>query len=201
MSQIKHGLTTEALQSYAPLIWSEAKEFFNKECGFATYPGPKSFEAIKLFSELIILTASRTLQGKEVRQAMTSKYAKLYEHLDAGFTPLNFLFPNLPLPSYRKRDKAQKQMSDFYMEIMRKRREGESDMVSSLRLFVFVKLIASQEEHDMIAALSGCEYKDGTPLTDRDVAHMMIAILMAGQHTSSATSSWTLSHLAHRQDI
>jgi sterol 14-demethylase len=53
----------------------------------------------------------------------------------------------------------------------------------------------------MISALQGCEYRNGVPLTDRDISHMMIAILMAGQHTSSATSSWTLLHLAHRQDI
>jgi sterol 14-demethylase len=53
----------------------------------------------------------------------------------------------------------------------------------------------------MIAALTSSEYRDGTALSDRDVAHMMIALLMAGQHTSSATSSWTLLHLADRPDI
>lgn len=53
----------------------------------------------------------------------------------------------------------------------------------------------------MISALQGSVYKDGTELTKRDVAHMMIAILMAGQHTSSATSSWILLHIAHRPDI
>jgi sterol 14-demethylase len=53
----------------------------------------------------------------------------------------------------------------------------------------------------MIAALQGSIYKDGKELTNRDIAHMMIAILMAGQHTSSATSSWTLLHIAHRPDV
>ncbi len=53
----------------------------------------------------------------------------------------------------------------------------------------------------MISALTGCEYKNGVALTDSDIAHMMIAILMAGQHTSSATSSWTILHLAHRPDV
>ena len=53
----------------------------------------------------------------------------------------------------------------------------------------------------MLAALQGREYKNGVALTDRDIAHMMIAILMAGQHTSSATSSWALLHLAHRPDV
>ena len=130
--QIKHGLTTEALESYAPLMWNEAKQFFGKECGFDSYPGPKSFEAIKLFSELIILTASRTLQGKEVREKMSSHFAKLYEHLDGGFTPLNFMFPNLPLPSYRRRDKAQIEMTNFYLDIMKQRKNGESDVVSRM---------------------------------------------------------------------
>ncbi len=45
------------------------------------------------------------------------------------------------------------------------------------------------------------KYKDGRALTDREIAHLMIAILLAGQHTSSATSSWTLLHLATRPDV
>jgi sterol 14alpha-demethylase len=62
-------------------------------------------------------------------------------------------------------------------------------------------LIINKHEHDMLEALMGSSYKNGTPLTDSDIAHMMIALLMAGQHTSSATSSWTLLHLAQRHDI
>jgi sterol 14alpha-demethylase len=58
-----------------------------------------------------------------------------------------------------------------------------------------------QYEHDMMAALMQQHYKNGRPLTDREIAHIMIALLMAGQHTSSATSSWTLLHIADRQDI
>lgn len=59
----------------------------------------------------------------------------------------------------------------------------------------------AQHEYDMISALQNSTYKDGNPLSDRDIAHMMIALLMAGQHTSSATSSWTLLHLAERTDV
>jgi sterol 14-demethylase len=53
----------------------------------------------------------------------------------------------------------------------------------------------------MIAALLNQNYKDGRPLSDREVAHIMIALLMAGQHTSSATSSWALLHLADSPEI
>ncbi|EIW70869.1 hypothetical protein TREMEDRAFT_38441 [Tremella mesenterica DSM 1558] len=184
---IKNGLSTEALASYPPLINAECEHYFEKELGFSpTSPGPKTIEVFKIMSQLIILSASRTLQGKEVRESLDSKFAEYFHDLDGGFTPLNFMFPNLPLPSYRKRDKAQKSMSDFYLNIMQKRREGATDVNGSF---------------DMLAALQGCVYRNGVPLTDRDIAHMMIAILMAGQHTSSATSSWALLHLAHRPDV
>jgi sterol 14alpha-demethylase len=48
---------------------------------------------------------------------------------------------------------------------------------------------------DMIWNLMNQQYKDGRPTTDTEVAHMMIALLMAGQHTSMATSAWTVLHL------
>ena len=39
-------------------------------------------------------------------------------------------------------------------------------------------------------------YRDGTPLKDHEIAHMLIALLMAGQHTSSSSVAWSLLHLA-----
>jgi sterol 14-demethylase len=53
----------------------------------------------------------------------------------------------------------------------------------------------------MISALMQQSYRDGRPLHDEEMAHIMIALLMAGQHTSSTTSSWTLLHLAANPDI
>lgn len=118
----------------------------------------KPFEVLEMMQQLIILTASRTLQGKEVRENLDIRFAKLLEDLDKGFTPINFLFPNLPLPAYKRRDRAQREMSDFYMSIIEKRRSGEHD-----------------HEHDMIAALQGSVYKNGVPLSDRDISHIMVS--------------------------
>ncbi|ODO08196.1 hypothetical protein I350_03785 [Cryptococcus amylolentus CBS 6273] len=181
---IKSGLTTESLQSYPPLITAECEEFFTKEAKITPSSPSATMDLLKAMSELIILTASRTLQGKEVRESLNGHFAKYYEDLDGGFTPLNFMFPNLPLPSYKRRDDAQKAMSNFYIKIMEDRRKGESD-----------------HDQDMIANLQNCKYRNGVALTDRDISHIMIALLMAGQHTSSATSTWTLLHLADRPDI
>lgn len=46
-----------------------------------------------------------------------------------------------------------------------------------------------------------CVYKDGTPVPDIEVAHIMIALLMAGQHSSSSTISWIILRLASQPEI
>ena len=53
----------------------------------------------------------------------------------------------------------------------------------------------------MMAALCGQSYKNGKPLTEREIAHMLTALLMAGQHTSSTSGAWALMHIAADRDI
>ncbi|KAG9123115.1 Lanosterol 14-alpha-demethylase [Ceratobasidium sp. 392] len=186
---IKFGLTAENFRKYVGMIEDETKLLLEKE--LSVIPSSKSsngwceFHALKTMAELTILTASRTLQGKEVRRSLDKSFAQTYQDLDGGFTPLNFLFPNLPLPSYWRRDRAHKRMSDFYVRIIESRRR-QNQVV---------------EEYDMTSALLSQEYKDGRSLGDHEAAHLMIALLMAGQHTSSSTSSWALLHLADRPDV
>jgi sterol 14-demethylase len=57
---------------------------------------------------------------------MDATFAQLFTDLDGGLTPLNFMFPNLPLESCRKRDRAQKKMAQFYINIINARKEGTS---------------------------------------------------------------------------
>lgn len=44
-------------------------------------------------------------------------------------------------------------------------------------------------------------YRDGKQLPDHEIAHILIALLMAGQHTSSSSLAWTVLHIADRPDI
>jgi sterol 14-demethylase len=185
---VKFGLSTENFRIYMHMIQEETTQMLQTDSTFKALNAPAnewgSFHCLNAMSELIILTASRTLQGAEVRSRLDKTFAQRYADLDGGFKPINLFFPNLPLPSYWKRDKAQKAMSEFYQEIIRARREGNHE-----------------HEHDMLSALSEQKYRDGRVLSDVEMAHIMIALLMAGQHTSSATSSWTLLHLATRPDV
>ena len=126
---VKVGLTTDNFRAYVSMIEDEVVQFLAKDAQFATYQQDDitawgNFDPLKVTAEITILTASRTLQGQEVRQGVDKGFAQTFSDLDGGFTPLHFTIPNLPLPSYRKRDAAQKKMSEFYVDIIRKRREG-----------------------------------------------------------------------------
>lgn len=47
----------------------------------------------------------------------------------------NFVFPNLPLPSYKRRDVAQLKMREFYVNILEKRRERNEEVRSPVLVF------------------------------------------------------------------
>ncbi|KIV94568.1 hypothetical protein PV10_02323 [Exophiala mesophila] len=182
---VKFGLTQDAFKSYVELISTETKNFVHHGKAFNGQTG--TIDIVPAMAELTIYTASRSLQGKEVRAKFDETFADLYHDLDMGFAPINFMLPWAPLPHNRKRDAAQRKMTETYMEIIKARRAqgGKKD----------------GDEEDMIWNLMNCVYKNGTPVPDKEVAHMMIALLMAGQHSSSSTSSWILLRLATRPDI
>ncbi|KAI0733672.1 cytochrome P450 [Fomitopsis betulina] len=186
---VKVSLTTEKFRQYVGMIEDEVTNFMDTDVVFRGFQSGSTddwntFSVYKTMAELTILTAARTLQGKEIRDCMSKGFADLYHDLDHGFTPLHWMFENLPLPSYRKRDDAQRKMTEFYLSIMNKRREGNSD-----------------DYDDVMASLMKQRYRDGRSIPDHEIAHIMIALLMAGQHTSSSSTSWVLLHLADRPDI
>jgi cytochrome P450 len=180
---VKYGLTSDALRSYVQLITAEVEDFAQKSPIFQNAKGV--FDVSKTIAEITIYTASRSLQGKEVRDKFDSTFAELYHDLDMGFAPINFMLPYAPLPHNRKRDAAQRKMAETYMEIIKERRKSGD----------------KKDSEDMVWNLMSCVYKNGTPLSDEEIAHMMIALLMAGQHSSSSTLSWILLHLARHPEI
>lgn len=179
---MKSGLTTEAFRSYVPIIQNEVESFIKKCASFKGQNGTVNIPAV--MAEITIYTASHALQGKEARDKLDSSFAHLYHDLDMGFSPINFLLHWAPLPHNRARDHAQRAIAKTYMEIIQNRRTNNE-----------------KEKHDIIGQLMRSSYKDGTLVPDREIAHMMIALLMAGQHSSSSSSSWIMLWLAAKPDI
>jgi len=136
---------------------------------------------------ITILTASRCLMGDDIRKHLgedNEKIAHLYHELERGISPLSFFFPNLPLPGFKRRDRARKEVAEIFHAIITSRKQNPDD-----------------NKDDIMGTLMSSEYKDGTKLGDEQLAGMMIALLFAGQHTSSITATWTGLLLAHHQQF
>ncbi len=122
-------------------------------------------------------TSSRCLLGKEFREGMTEEFASVYHDLEKGVTPVAYINAHLPIPSFRKRDRARVRMVSMIGDVirarLRDRREGE----------------------DFLQTLMDARYSDGKALTEHEITGMLLAGMFAGHHTSSVTTAWTLIEL------
>ncbi|KAI1625340.1 cytochrome P450 [Exophiala viscosa] len=177
------GFTSQNLRAYVPEFVREVEQYLKANVAFRGEGGVCDVSSV--FSEISLYTAAGSLQGKEVRDSFDSTFATYYRHLDDGFAPVNFMFPWLPIPINRRRDRAQKVMAGLYTDIIRRRRTTGNET----------------DSHDMLWALMDARYKDGTAIPDEEIANLMIALLMGGQHNTAASGTWVMLHLAHRPHL
>jgi len=161
------ALKSTKLKTYVQLFREEAEEFFGK------WGDSGEVDLKEQLSELIVLTASRTLMGREVRENMYAQVKDLFHDLDLGMQPISVIFPYLPIAAHRQRDKSRAELAKIFAKIIQERRKNGS------------------QEPDVLQTFIDARYKDGRPMTDDEITGMLIAVLFAGQHTSSITSTWT----------
>ncbi|KAL5724499.1 sterol 14alpha-demethylase [Ranunculus cassubicifolius] len=165
------ALRVNKLKAYVDHMVVEAEDYFSKW-------GDSGEVDLKYELEhLIILTASRCLLGREVRDKLFDDVSALFHDLDNGMLPISVIFPYLPIPAHRKRDRARKKLSEIFANIITSRKT------------------TGKSENDMLQCFIDSKYKDGRPTTDAEVTGLLIAALFAGQHTSSITSTWTGAYL------
>ncbi|CCF57563.1 hypothetical protein KAFR_0C05720 [Kazachstania africana CBS 2517] len=183
---VKGALSSDAFRLYVPLFVEEMEKYLKNSKNFKFNENDSGkVDVMVTQPEMTIFTASRTLLGKELRDKLDTDFAYLFTDLDRGFTPLNFVWPNIPLENTRRRDNAQRVISNTYLSLIRERR-ANNDI----------------QDRDLIDSLmKNSTYKDGTKMTDQEIANLLIGVLMGGQHTSAATSAWALLHLAERPDV
>ncbi|KAG2267948.1 hypothetical protein Bca52824_062503 [Brassica carinata] len=101
------ALRVNKLKGYVEMMVTEAQEFFSKW-------GESGEVDLKTELErLIILTASRCLLGREVRDQLFDDVSALFHDLDNGMLPISVLFPYLPIPAHRRRDRAREKLSEI----------------------------------------------------------------------------------------
>uniref|UniRef100_A0A803MDJ8 Cytochrome P450 n=1 Tax=Chenopodium quinoa TaxID=63459 RepID=A0A803MDJ8_CHEQI len=118
-------------------------------------------------------------QMGQVRESLSEDIATLIYEINVAMGPLTTLFPHLPIPPHRRRDKARKRLDNIFSNIISSRRSSP------------------KSEDDMLQSLINSKYKDGRATTVTEVTGMLITALYGGQRSGSATATWTGAYLVH----
>lgn len=132
---------------------------------------------LEFAKELTIYTSSHCLLGPEFRYELNAQFVDIYHDLEQGIQPIAYVFPSLPLPVFRRRDKARARLEELVSEIMEKRANRQDNNTN-----VFQMLIDAR-------------YEDGSKPSAHEITGMLIAAVFAGHHTSSGTTAWVLIEL------
>lgn len=166
------SLKVMKMRTYVDMMVAEAQAYFER------WADEGDVDLKEELSSLIILTASRCLLGKEVREQMFDKVSHLFHVLDLGMIPISVVAPWLPIKAHRERDKARAELESVFSKIIQARKAS------------------GKSEEDMLQVFIDSKYKaNGRPTTDAEVTGLLIAALFAGQHTSSITATWTGAYL------
>ena len=78
-------------------------------------------------AELTIYTSSHCLLGSEFRDGMNEEFARVYGALEKGANAIAYVNPYLPLPVFRRRDRARARLVEMITAIIEQRRAAGSD--------------------------------------------------------------------------
>ena len=171
LQMLMPALRDKAMRTYAEVIVGEVEGML-KEWGAA---GEADF--LEFAKELTIYTASHCLLGPEFRFELDKEFGAVYHDLEMGIQPIAYVFPNLPMPLFRRRDRARRRLQEMVSQIM-DTRAGAAEASTN----VFQSLIEAR-------------YEDGSKLSAHEITGMLIAAVFAGHHTSSGTAAWVLVEL------
>ena len=169
-------LRDKPMRGYAQVIVQEVEQMI------AGWGDTGEIDLLEFMKELTIYTSSHCLLGDEFRYELNEEFAKIYHNLEKGVNPLAFVFPYLPLPVFRRRDKARARLQELVTGIIAKR------------------ALKTEKSEDAFQLLIESKYDDGSHLSAHEITGMLIGTIFAGHHTTAGTAAWTLLELARRPE-
>lgn len=165
------ALRIKRMETYGELIAEEVRRSTESWANHGT------ISLLEYTKELTTYTSTRCLLGKEFRENLTSEFARVYNDLEAGVSAIAVMNPHLPLPAFRKRDRARVKLQEMITAIVDQRRAK------------------GVEGDDFMQTLMDSKYKDGRGLDANEITGILVALMFAGHHTSSVTAAWTMLEL------
>ncbi len=169
-------LRDKPMRTYSQVIVKEVEEAI-KDWGETG-----EVDLLSFMKQLTIYTSSHCLLGDEFRYELNEEFAKLYHDLEKGMAPIAFIFPNLPIPVLRRRDKARVRLQELVTQIIEKRAQK------------------TEKSDDAFQMLIDTRYEDGSRLSANEITGMLIGTLFAGHHTTAGTATWIALELARHPE-
>lgn len=161
------ALRDARLRVYARIMQDEAERYV------AAWGEEGEIDLLTALNELTVFIASRCLVGAEFRSRLSRDLAHLFHDLERGINLVAMVNPYLPLPAFRRRDRARARMAALITRVIAERRAG------------------ADAGEDFLEVLMGARYADGRALSDDEIVGMLISTIFAGQHTSTVMGAWT----------
>lgn len=161
------ALRDERMRAYARAMREEAEAYVDG------WGDEGEVDLLVALNELTVFIASRCLIGEEFRRRLSKEFAHLYHDLEGGITLLAFFNPYLPLPAFRRRDRARARVTELIAGVIAERR---------------ARGFAGE---DFLQTLMDVPGPDGRGLTDAVIAGLLLSVIFAGQHTSAVMGAWT----------
>lgn len=177
LGMLMPALRDQRMRTYGDIIASEV------ERSLADWGEAGELDLVSYCQVLTNFTSSHCLLGPEFRNEMTEEFAQVYHDMERGITPAAYISPYLPLPSFRKRDRARVRLVEMITEIIAQRRH------------------TGRCGEDFLQTLMDAKYKNGLPLSEHEITGLLLAGMFAGHHTSSVTTAWTLLELLRHPEI
>lgn len=163
---LKNAFGNEKMVGYVQRM-HEVSEAYVEELGDSG-----ELEVTEAITELIQRTAGRCFLGEELQRSIGPEFWELYGHLNDAVDPL--LPPNLPLPKFRRRDKAKKELAKLFAPVIEERRRNPLAY------------------DDVMQDLVMTEAKGGDLIDADTLRNLLIGLIFASYETTIGQGAWTV---------
>lgn len=133
------------------------------------------FELVRELTGLVQKIAGAAILGPTFNEQVGDRFWALYSDLARGVDLV--LPPNLPLPKFRRRDKAKQELQSILRPLIAERRRNP------------------EGHDDFLQELVSAPDVEGKVLEEDAIIRMIIAMLFAGHETTVGQAAWTLIEL------
>ncbi|MFI1184427.1 cytochrome P450 [Streptomyces sp. NPDC020799] len=182
IAPLRTALASRNLDAYARVMEEEVR------AQVACWPAEGEIDLLAELNQMTVAIATRCLVGEEFHRRMGPGLPRLYHELESGIRLAGLLSPKVPMPAFRRRDRARAAIAEAIGEVITERRgrcQGDEPAGRSGPASGAVR------GQDMLAVLLAARTPDGHSLPDPIVTGILIGMIFAGQHTSAVLATWT----------